>query len=140
MNNSESRLIHSGLTDQILHCFYGVFNELGFGFLESVYHEAMVIALKEAGLSVDSRVRIPVSFRGRQIGQFEADLLVEQRVILELKTTQSIAASHEAQLLNYLKATDIEVGFVLNFGSSPSFKRLYFDNSRKRLRPQIVER
>ena len=125
-------LKHRELTDRILATFYEVYNELGFGFLESVYENALVIALRENGLLVSQQVRVPVWFRGNLVGDFEADLIVQDLVLLELKSARSIAEAHKTQLLNYLRATEVEVGFLLNFGHKPEFKRMAFDNSRKR--------
>ena len=127
-------LKHGSLTDKILRVFYDVYNELGHGFLESVYHRSLVLALETAGLNVASRVSIPVWFRGYQVGHFQADVLVENCVLLELKAARSLDSSHRAQLLNYLRATDIEVGLLLNFGERPEFKRLVFDNLKKKTR------
>jgi len=124
-------LKHGLVTDKILGVFYEVYNELGHGFLESVYHRSLVLALKAAGLEVCSRVAIPVWFRGFQVGHFEADVLVENCVLLELKAARSLDSSHRAQLTNYLRATEIEVGLLLNFGESPEFKRVVFDNLKK---------
>ena len=124
-------LKHGLITDQILRVFYDVYNELGHGFLESVYHRSLVLALKEKGLNVRSRVAIPVWFRGQQVGQFEADVLVENCVLLELKAARMLDSSHRAQLMNYLRATEIEVGLLLNFGERPEFKRVIFDNLKK---------
>ncbi|MBI5185098.1 MAG: GxxExxY protein [Nitrospinae bacterium] len=119
-------------TEIILKCFYEVYNELGHGFLESIYEKAMCIALKEYGLDVETQKEISVSFRGNIIGNFRADLIVNHSVIIELKAARSIDTMHEAQLLNYLKATPIEIGLLLNFGKKPEFKRFIFDNSRKK--------
>ena len=119
------------MTDKILRTFYDVYNELGHGFLESVYHRSLVVALESAGLNVCSRVDVPVWFRGHQVGQFQADILVEKCVLLALKAARALDSSHQAQLLNYLRATDIEVGLLLNFGERPEFKRVIFDNLRK---------
>ena len=124
-------LKHGLITDQILRVFYEVYNELGHGFLESVYHRSLVVALQSVGLNVCSPVDIPVWFRGTQVGRFEADILVENCVLLELKAAGTLDPSHHAQLLNYLRATDIEVGLLLNFGERPEFKRVIFDNLRK---------
>ena len=124
-------LKHGLLTDQILGVFYNVYNELGHGFLESVYHRSLVLALESVGLNVCSRVAIPVWFRGHQVGHFEADVLVETCVLLELKAARGLDSSHRAQLMNYLRATDIEVGLLLNFGERPEFKRVVFDNLKK---------
>jgi GxxExxY protein len=125
---------HADLTDKIIGVFYGVYNELGFGFLESVYENALAIALNAAGLNVAQQSPIPVYFRGRTVGDFCCDLLVERKVILELKAVRDIAPEHIAQTLHYLRATDIEVALVLNFGEKPAFKRLLFDNERKKQR------
>jgi GxxExxY protein len=127
-------LIHQGITEKIIGVFFDVYNELGYGFLESVYEQAMAIALQAAGLQVQRQVPVPVWFRGQQIGDFRCDLLVETKVLLELKAARTIEKAHEAQLLNYLKATDIEIGLLLNFGEKPQFRRLLFDNPRKRNR------
>ena len=124
-------LIARPLTQRVLGVFYDVYNELGFGFLESVYAHAMLIALRDAGVAVERERRVPVFFRGNQIGEYRADLLVADTVILELKTARSIDASHTAQLLHYLRATHFEVGLVLNFGLRPQFKRLVFTNEQK---------
>jgi GxxExxY protein len=124
-------LKHGLVTDKILRVFYEVYNELGHGFLESVYHRSLVIALQSVGLKVCSPVDIPVWFRGTHVGRFEADILVENCVLLELKAARTLDPSHHAQLLNYLRATDIEIGLLLNFGERPEFKRVIFDNLRK---------
>ena len=131
MDEDESRLKHRELTGAIIGVFYAVYNELGPGFLESVYEAAMAIALAEAGLRVDRQVDIPVWFRGHRVGDFRADLLVQRAVLLEFKSCRAIEPAHEAQLLNYLRATPIEVGLLLNFGPKPQYKRLAFENGRK---------
>ena len=122
------------LTQKIIGIYYDVYNELGSGFLESVYQKSLALALESAGLVVCSRIDIPVWFRGHQVGQFEGDLLVEKCVLLELKAARALGSAHQAQLLNYLRATEIEVGLLLNFGPKPEFKRVAYDNSRKRIR------
>jgi GxxExxY protein len=131
MDGYRDRLKHAALTEKILGIFYEVYNELGFGFLESVYENALAMALTEAGLSVVQQAPIPVYYRGSLVGDFRCDLLVEKSVILELKAVREIASEHVAQALNYLKATDVEVALLLNFGAKPTFKRLVFDNERK---------
>ena len=134
MNTDQHRLKHGELTEKIIGIFYDVYNELGYGFLESVYEKAMLKALRSAGLQVESQVSVSVWFREEQVGDFYADLVVQGTVILELKAARAIERAHEAQLLNYLKATDIEVGLLLNFGERPEFRRLLFDNERKKTR------
>ena len=109
--------MHEGLTRTVIGCGFEVINELGAGFLESVYERAMLVALSEAGLNAKSQVVVGVCFRGRQVGEFFADLLVEDKVIVELKCAASILPIHEAQVINYLKATGINVGLILNFGN-----------------------
>jgi GxxExxY protein len=131
---SRTNLRQSELTDKIIGAFYDVYNELGHGFLESTYAEAMVVALESSGLAVAREVPVRVWFRGRKVGQYFADLLVDNAVLLELKATRTIESAHEAQLLHYLRATEIEVGLLLNFGVRPQFRRLLFDNERKQIR------
>jgi GxxExxY protein len=124
-------LRHAGITRQIIGVFLQVYGELGYGFLESVYRAAMIIALREAGLAVESEVELHARFRGRAIGRFRADLLVQGAVLVELKAARSVESAHIAQLLNYLRCTVLEVGLILNFGPSPKFRRLVFTNQRK---------
>lgn len=128
---------HEGLTNKIIGVFYEVYNELGHGFLESVYERAMLIALRQAGLSAEAQVPVRVWFRGHDVGDFRADMLVEGVVILELKAARGLDSGNESQTLNFLRATDIEVGLLMNFGSKPQFKRLVFDNPRKQHRGQV---
>jgi len=120
-------LKHKEVTDQILSGFYEVYNELGRGFLESVYENALTLLLKEYGLSVKTQEELNVRFHGQLVGVFRADMIVEGKVLLELKAVRSLDAVHEAQLLNYLKATGIEIGLLLNFGNTPEFKRRVFN-------------
>ena len=120
------------LTGQIIRVFYKVYNALGYGFIESVYHNAMMIELVNAGFKVESEKPIAVYYDGHVVGTFAADIVVEGKVILELKAKERIIEAHEAQLLNYLRSTDIELGLLLNFGKQPDFKRKYFTNENKR--------
>ena len=122
---------HQEITDVILRCFYEVYNELGYGFLESVYEEALHTVLCEAGLEAKRQFPLPVFFRGKQIGDFRADLIVAGLVIVEIKAARSLEPVHEAQLLNYLRAYDFEIGLLLNFGLSPRIKRFVFSNDKK---------
>jgi len=122
---------HSELTQAIIGCFYDVYNELGFGFIESVYENSLSIALRAKGFEVHQQIAIPVWFRGTQVGDFDADVMVNRLILLELKTARAIESAHLGQLMNYLKATEIEVGLLLNFGPKPEFKRLVFGNDRK---------
>jgi GxxExxY protein len=131
MNTNEHEFKHGEITKKFIGVFYDVYNDLGYGFLESVYQKALGLALNAAGLKVCAPIKISVWFRGTQVGYFEGDMLVENCVLLELKATRALESSHQAQLLNYLRATDVEVGLLLNYGPKPEFKRLLFDNSRK---------
>lgn len=139
MDTSAPTLKHSELTQKIIGIFYDVYNELGHGFLESTYAEALVVALAEAGLGAVREVPVPVWFRGRKVGQYYADLIVESVVLIELKAVRTLESAHEAQLLHYLRATDVEVGMLLNFGLRPQFRRLLFDNERKKIRENPCE-
>jgi GxxExxY protein len=122
------------LTEKIINGFYTVYNELGYGFLESVYEKAMIIVLAEQGLNVKSQVEIDVFFRNQNVGIFRADLVINDSIIVELKAVKQIQDIHKAQILNYLKATKYEIGLLLNFGKKPRVKRYIFDNQRKALR------
>lgn len=124
-------LKHEAVTDQVLAAFYEVYRELGHGFLESVYEAALEIVLTQKGLRVRRQVPIPVYFRGFLIGEYRADMFIEDCVVVELKAAKAIDPAHQAQLLNYLKATRVEVGLILNFGAKPEFKRMVFDDDRK---------
>jgi GxxExxY protein len=127
-------LKHADVTEKIIGIFYDVYNELGYGFLECVYEESLAIALHQAGLTANRQIPLPVWFRGHKVGEFRADLLVENCVLLELKAARSLDPAHEAQLLHYLKSTEVEIGMLLNFGTRPQFRRLIFDNDRKKIR------
>ncbi len=127
------KLKHSDITSKILNAFLKqVYPRLGYGFLEKVYENAMVIALRQRGLRVEQQAKIDVYFEGEIVGEYFADLLVENAVIVELKAAKEIAKEHEAQLLNYLRATPYEVGMLLNFGPKAEFRRKAFDNWNKR--------
>ena len=125
---------HEILTQQLIGLFYDVYNELGHGFLESIYQKAYVLALHQAGLKFEQQFPINVNFRGISIGEFRADLVVESLVIVELKAIQAIESVHDRQLTNYLRATGFEVGLLLNFGPKAQVRRLIFDNDRKATR------
>ena len=129
-----SKIRHSELTEKIIGVFYEVYNDLGWGFVEAVYENGLTLALAEAGLTVRRQVPIAVWYRGQQIGEFRADLVVNDLVLLELKAAKSIDPSFEKQTLNYLRATNVEVALILNFGPAPQFRRLLFDNEQKGLR------
>ena len=125
-------MLHEQLTDKIIRAFYKVNNTLGFGFLERVYENAMLIELRKIGCHVINQQSIKVYYEGEEVGHYYADLLVDDLVIVELKATECLTEEYEAQLLNYLRATSIEVGLLLNFGKKPEFRRKVFTNSRKK--------
>lgn len=124
-------LLRSEVTRRIIGVYFDVYNELGFGFLESVYQEAMSIALDEAGLSCQREATVAVAFRGRSVGEFRPDLVVADAVVVELKVARDLAAVHNVQVINYLRATRYDVGLLLNFGPRPQFRRFVFANDRK---------
>ena len=128
---SASLYKHSYLTEQIIGAFFAVYSALGYGFLENIYVKALMIELKKRGLNVRDELPIHVYYDGQLIGEYFADLVVNELVILEIKAAKALAAEHETQLLNYLKATPYEVGLLLNFGPKPETKRRSFDNNRK---------
>lgn len=124
-------MLHEGITGGILKAFYNVYNHLGFGFLEKVYERSMVIELQKLGFEVKSQQKIDVFYDEFQVGEYYADLIVEDKVIVELKAGEHLIDEHEAQLYNYLKATNIEVGLLLNFGKVAEKTRKIFTNERK---------
>jgi GxxExxY protein len=126
--------LHKELTSKIIQAFYKVYNTLGYGFLEKVYENAMRIELLKMGISVEQQKNIKVYYESEMVGDYFADLLIEELVIVELKAAENICEEHEAQLLNYLKATDIEVGLLLNFGKIPEVRRKIFMNKNKKLK------
>jgi hypothetical protein len=122
---------HKELTDRIIQAFYNVYNELGYGFLENVYQNALYFELKNIGLEVEAQKVIDVYYKTLIVGKYKADLVVNDLIILELKAVDYLMQEHENQLINYLKATDKEVGLLLNFGTKPEISRKIFDNDRK---------
>lgn len=122
---------HDDITEKIIEAFFRVYNTLGYGFLEKVYENALMVELRRIGLSAVAQFPIRVLYAGEMVGEYFADILVEDCVIIEIKAAKVIGPEHEAQLLNYLKATSSEVGLILNFGPKAEFKRKIFDNFRK---------
>ena len=131
MNADYQDFKHKELTEKIINIFYRVYNKLGYGFLEKVYENAMMIEFKKDGIPAVPQFPIKVFYEGEVIGEYYADILVDNKVIVEIKAAKRLVEENEAQLLNYLKATDIEVGLLLNFGTEPEVKRKAFDNTRK---------
>ena len=122
---------HSDITEKIIKAAHNVHNSLGFGFLEKVYHKAMLIELQRLGLSAVSEKPISVYYANQIVGEYFADIVVSDKVIVEIKAVQTLTPAHEVQLVNYLKATDIDVGLLLNFAESLSVKRKIFQTARK---------
>ena len=126
MDADRGSLVLRRLSDRVIGAFFDTYNELGHGFLESVYEAALADRLRECGLRVEQQVPIDVRFHGHVVGQFRADMLVERRLLIEIKAAVQIAPAHEAQLLNYLKATRVHLGLLFNFGPRPEFRRRVF--------------
>ncbi|KIA98356.1 GxxExxY protein [Flavobacterium sp. KMS] len=125
------KLLHQQLTDSIIKTFYEVYNELGHGFLEKVYQNSLYLELKNKGFKVEAQKKISVYYKGIEVGEYYADLIVEDLIILELKAADCLVKDFENQVLNYLRGTNCEVGLLLNFGKKPEFKRKIFENTRK---------
>ena len=115
--------LHSELSSEILKAFFNVYNTLGFGFLEKVYENAMMIELSKLGLQCSQQQHIDVFYDAEKVGDYFADIIVEDKIIIELKAAEALSPEHEAQLVNYQRATEIEVGLLLNFGKTPQHKR-----------------
>lgn len=128
-----NELLFQELTNQIIKCFYTVYNNLGYGFLEKVYENSLLIELKRNGLSAEKQRKISVFYEEYLVGEYYADIIVNDTVIIELKAAEAVIEEHELQLLNYLKATDKEIGLLLNFGKKPEIRRKIFTNDRKRI-------
>ena len=125
-------LLHQEITEKIIKSFYTVYNKLGYGFLEKVYENALFFELLQEGLNCAKQVPIEVYYEGHSVGNYFADILVENKIILELKAGEgTLIEEHELQLINYLKVTDKEVGLLLFFGKKPIFKRKIFTNENK---------
>lgn len=124
-------MLHKEKTQKIIQAFYAVYNTLGYGFLEKVYHNALFIELENLGFNCESEFPIKVLYEGDEVGQYYADIIVDNCVIIEIKASEGLVKVNEYQLINYLKATNIEVGLLLNFGKKPEFKRKIFTNDRK---------
>ena len=123
---------YSDITDKIIKAFYNVYNKLGYGFLEKVYENAMMIELNKFGLQANNQFPIKVFYDEQRVGEYFADIIVNDVVIIELKASENLCEEHECQLINYLKATDIEVGLLLNFGKEPQIKRKVFTKDHKK--------
>ncbi len=124
--------IHSDITEKIIKAFYNVYNKLGYGFLEKVYENAMLIELKKFGLNCKNQFPIKVFYDEKNVGEYFADIIINDFVIVELKAAENLCEEHECQLVNYLKATEIEVGLLLNFGKEPQLKRKVLTKDHKK--------
>ena len=131
-------LLHSEITGEIIKAFYKVYNALGFGFLEKVYENALSAELESKGFLVEKQKPIKVFYNGKIVGEYFADLVVNNKVIIEVKAVDAIDKAHEAQLLNYLKATEIEVGLLLNFGQKAEYRRKIYSNPKKDLLKNLL--
>ena len=129
---SGNNFLHSEITGLIIKAFYNVYNKLGYGFLEKVYENAMLIELKKLGLNCQKQFPTEVFYDEKNVGQYFADIIVNDCVIIELKAAEAIIEEHEAQLVNYLRATNLEVGLLLNFGKEAQYKRKVFNNEYKK--------
>lgn len=126
--------LHKETGDKILKSFYTVYNKMGYGFSERIYENSLIVEMGKLGLRCDQQRRIPVYYENHFVGEYYADIVVNNAIILELKAVRAIIPEHEAQLFNYLRATEVEVGYVLGFGEKPQFKRILFTNDRKQFR------
>ena len=129
---TDENYIHSDITEKIIKAFYNVYNKLGYGFLEKVYENAMLIELKKLGLNCKNQFPIKVFYDEKNVGEYFADIIVNDFVIVELKAAENLCEEHECQLVNYLKATEIEVGLLLNFGKNPQLKRKVLTKDHKK--------
>jgi len=123
---------HADITEKIIEAAYYVYDYHGFGYLESVYENSMAIKLRQMGFDVKTQHPIKVYFEGEVVGDFKADLIIDDTIIVELKAVESMHKRHEVQLVNYLKSTEVEIGLLINFGDELKFKRKIFSNNRKR--------
>jgi len=138
MNTASSSLLYADVTEQIIKSYYHVYNTLGYGFLEKVYENALAATVRKRGFDVVQQMPVKVFFEGVLVGEYLADLVVNGCVIIDVKAADDIHAAHEAQIVNYLKATPIEVGLLLNFGQEAQFRRRLLTNDRKPSLPSAL--
>ncbi len=127
-------LLHKEITEKIIKCYYKVYNTLGYGFLEKVYENAFALELQQNGLDVKCQFPIKVYYESKIVGEYYADIIVNNLILIELKASACLLEEHECQLINYLKATEIELGLLLNFGKEAEYKRKVFMNKYKKLK------
>ncbi len=125
-------LLHEALTERLIRVYFDVYNVLGYGFLEKVYQNSLFLELKSRGYEVEAQKQIKVIYKGFKVGEYYADLVVDNLVIIEVKAAEYVTKEYENQLINYLRGTYIEVGLLVNFGKKPEFIRRVFENSRKK--------
>ena len=125
-------LLHQDLSKKIIDIYYKVYNELGYGFLERVYQNAMYYELKSQGFTCETEKQIVVYYEGVMVGDYRSDIVVENKILLEIKAAETLVYAHEIQLINYLRCTEIEVGLLLNFGKEAKFVRKMYTNDRKK--------
>lgn len=128
-----AHLLHKDMTERILNAFYGVYHEHGYGFAEQVYSRSMVVELQSRGLALAREVPTQILYKGVQVGLHKADLIVDRKILVEIKANLILTGADERQVLNYLKATGLEVGLLLNFGPKPSFRRMIFSSRDRAL-------
>ncbi len=133
VTRADLELLHGALTGQIIGAFFDVYNELGHGFSELVYQHAMIVALTDRGIQTEAERAITIRFRGTVVGEFRADLVVDNSVVVECKVAAKIMPTHETQLLNYLKGTAIKIGLIFNFGPEATFRRMLLKSSGSQL-------
>ena len=121
-----AKILYKDLSDKVIKCFYNVYDELGGGFLESVYEKSLMIELEDMGIAVENQKSIDVYYKKKLVGDFRADIVVEEKILIEIKAVSRLLPLHEAQLLNYLKATGIRIGLLVNFGERLEFRRKIF--------------
>ena len=126
-------MLHEEKTKAIIRCFYNVANAMGYGFLEKVYENALAVELIENGFNVKGQNGITVHYKSQKVGEYYADLIVDDSILLELKSVESLIEAHRSQLINYLKSSEIEVGLLMNFGKTATFERFIFTNDKKPL-------
>jgi GxxExxY protein len=130
-------LQHEQLTGNIINAFYKVYNTLGAGFLEKVYENALLLELRNRGIKCMPQQQVKVHYEGLQVGFYVADIIVEDILIIEIKAAESICEQHEYQLINYLRATDLQLGLLLNFGKSPQFKRKIVSSKQRKFKEPV---
>lgn len=121
-----AEILYKELTDKVIRCFYNVFDSLRGGFLESVYENSLMVEFRHMGIAAENQKDLNVYYRNELVGEFRADIVVEEKILIEIKAVNRLLPIHEAQLINYLKSTSIKIGLLVNFGERLEFKRKIF--------------